>query len=260
VVGLAYALVRAFGGAHRASSIAAIAAGGLLAYLASLIAAHGDDATVGPFDTWPHALGFAALLATLAAATRAPADAVPSTRDLRRLLVWLAPPFVVWAWSGAYDLRLLSPAWVPMIVLSALVLSAAFRGSTGRLGVWALPGAAAIVVAVAAGLENVDGIGKSGWHDLQTSHTGFFDLDANRRSLLPDFANALDAARPVVGRDGRVFSSDGKFRFFFPGRANQSYARTCSDLAGYTVFVLLTDGASTDYMKANHFPSDLSFW
>lgn len=258
---LIYATVRAVAGVrHAAASHAALAGAAALAYLGPLIAGGFDDAAVGPFDRWSHALGFAALLATLAAAARAPDDAVPTRRDLQRLLLWVAPPFAVWAWSGAYDLRLLSPAWPPLIMLSALALHAAFRGSSGRLTFLVAPATATLVIAVAVGLENVDGIGKSGWNDFQSSSAGFFDLNANRKILLPDFARALDAARPVVGRDGRVFSSDGKFRFFFPGRATQSYPRTCSDLTGYAVFVLLTDGASTDYMEANHLPSDPAYW
>ena len=180
---------------------------------------------------------------------------------LGRLLVWMLPPLAAWVWSGAYDLRLLSPAWPPLILLCAIVLRAAFDGASGRLWPLALPAAAAVCIAVAGGLENVDGIGRADWRQLQNSTSGFFDLAANRDTLLPQFQDALQAIRPVLGADGKLFTSDGKFRFFFPGRVTQSYPRTCSSLRGYRAFVLLTDDDSANYMQSQlHVSPDPAHW
>jgi Dolichyl-phosphate-mannose-protein mannosyltransferase len=255
---LAYATLRAVGLAHRSASLAATAAAPVLAYVGPLVASHFSTWRVGPLASWTHALGTCALLVTLAA-TSAARD-VPSETALRRLLLAALPPLAVWAWFGGYDLRLLSPAWPALISLCGASLHTAVAAPRGRAALLALPAAAAVAVAVAAGLENIDGIGSSGWRAVQTAPSGFFDLAANRRILLPSFSDVLTAVRPVVGSDGRLISNDGKFRFYFPGRVAQTYPRACADLSGYRVYVYLGDGASVAYMRSIDIPTDLSYW
>jgi hypothetical protein len=238
----------------------ALAGAGVWSYLGPQIATHFHRTAVGPFDTWSHAVGFVAILTMLAATIWAPVESIPAVTSLGRLLLWAAPPFAAWAWSGAYDPRLLSPAWPPLIILCACALHAAIRGSRRYFSVLAVPAVAAIVIAIVAGLENVDGIGRTHWSQVRAAPSSLLDLSANRAILLPDFAGALTAVRPTTGADGQIFTSDGKFRFFFPGRVTQSYARTCSDLEGYRVFVFLTDKSSLAYMQANRLPTDPAFW
>jgi hypothetical protein len=261
IFALVYACLRAAKLSHVRASCLAFVVAAVGAYVGPLVATHGAHAGVGPFDSWRHALGYVVVLAMLTATFTTPADRVPAMTLLRRLLIWALPPVVAWVWSGGYDVRLVSPAWPPLILLCAVIVRAAFDGASGRRVLLVLPAAAALCVAVAAGLENIDGIGHSGWRAVQHSPSGFFDLEANRHTLLPQFQDALLAVRPVLGEDGLLFSSDGKFRFFFPGRVTQSYPRTCASLRGYRVFVLLTDEASASYMQSQlHVSPDPSFW
>jgi len=256
--GVVYALCRVARLGHHSSAVAAWVLAAVSSYVGPLIASHLTSAAVGPFDAWRHAVGYVALLASLAVTIFSPRG--PSPLLLARLLVWSAPPFIVWTWSGAYDLRLLSPAWAPLILLAAVASVTALDGARGRLWPFALPAAAALAIAAAAGLENIDGIGHEGWRQVQSSSSGFFDADANRHIVLPQFSDILAAVGPVIGSSGRIFSSDGKFRFYFPGRATQTYPRSCADLRGYQAFVLLTDDDSTRYMQSIHVSADPAHW
>jgi hypothetical protein len=257
---LVYGIARAIDVGHRRGAWTALLAAPILSYGGPLIATHFDRWQVGPLGSWRHALGALALLVALGATTAAPETVVPPVDLLRRLVVWGLPPLAVWAWYGGYDLRLLSPAWPALIVLSGVVLHSAFESARGRGIALAVPAAVAVAITAAAGLEYIDGMTPNSWRSLQQAPTGFFDLNANRRLLLPSFADVLAAVRPDMTGSARMISSDGMFRFFFPGRVAQTYPRTCSDLRGYDVYVYLGDPESVAYMQSQGIDPDLGHW
>jgi hypothetical protein len=111
-------------------------------------------------------------------------------------------------------------------------------------------------------VKNLDGLGAPGWRSLGTlAAAGRLAPETVRRSLDPPFSAALDVVHREMGPADRVFSSDGRFRFFFPGRASQAYPARCEDLRGYRVFVLATDPVTSDYMERQvRVPADPAFW
>ena len=57
-----------------------------------------------------------------------------------------------------------------------------------------------------------------------------------------------------------LVSSDGRLAYFFPGRTDIRYARSCADLRGRRVFVLLTSGESAQIMsQAGSSPDPLAW-
>jgi hypothetical protein len=75
------------------------------------------------------------------------------------------------------------------------------------------------------------------------------------------FEQVLDVVGPELGSEGRVYSSDGRFGFFFPGRNTSKFPQRCEDLQGHRIFVLLTDPRSRALQaRATATPADPSFW
>src|SRR5262249_329702 len=94
-------------------------------------------------------------------------NAVAERRELLQLAVWAVPTSVAWLVYGAYDFRLLAPAWPPLlalIVLAALPAATAFA-RRGAL-VAAVP-VALFAVVVAENAYNLDGLGRRGWSALR---------------------------------------------------------------------------------------------
>ena len=83
-----------------------------------------------------------------------------------------------------------------------------------------------------------------------------------RECLVPGLGWEVNAVTDVTRASGRdsVISNDGRLRFFFPGRVNQSYARSCGSVAGYGAFVLVTDASSRSYMATKGIPADPAVW
>jgi hypothetical protein len=121
---------------------------------------------------------------------------------------------------------------------------------------------AVLAVAVANNIENLDGLGEAGWGEVRrTPASEWLDRDTMRATVLPAFSRALVATRRELDSDDRLFSSEGAFRFFYPGRTEQSFPVQCSDLEGYRVFVMSTDQGSRDYMERFlHVSGDPAWW
>jgi hypothetical protein len=87
------------------------------------------------------------------------------------------------------------------------------------------------------------------------------DRSTMRAIVMPAFSHALDVVRPQMGPRDLLVSPEGAFRFFFPGRVEQSYPNSCDFLHRFRVFVLLTDEGSKRYMEDFlHVSSDPAFW
>jgi hypothetical protein len=144
----------------------------------------------------------------------------------------------------------------------AAALATAMAGTAGRSPI---PAAAALVLlglVAIVNVANLDGLGGPGWRSLGAlAVAGRLGPETARRSVDPPFSAALDVVQREMGPADRVFSSDGRFRFFFPGRASQAYPARCEDLRGYRVFVLGTDPVTSGYMERHvRVPADPAFW
>jgi hypothetical protein len=174
--------------------------------------------------------------------------------------VWALPTSIAWLIYGAYDFRLLAPAWPPLlalIVLAALPAATAFA-RRGAL-VAAVP-LALFAVVVAYNAYNLDGLGKSGWSELRRTDD-WLDRNQTRAIVMPAFSRALTVVDRQMRPDDRIISPEGAFRFFFPGRTEQSYPVNCDFLHRFRVFVLTTDEGSRRYMRDFlHISPEPSFW
>ena len=154
--------------------------------------------------------------------------------ELARFGVWALPTAVAWAVYGAYDARLLAPAWPPLlalVVLAALPAASAFA-RRGPL-VLALPFALFAIV-VASNVYNLDGLHKSGWDQLRRTDD-WLDRDQTRAIVLPALSRALIVVRHEMRPGDSMMSPEGAFRFFYPGHVAavvpEHSARTCSPSA-----------------------------
>jgi hypothetical protein len=234
----------------------------LASWLGPWLAARQEDGTVGSLHSAGAAAAAAGTAAFLALGALSSGDAVADRAELGRLAVWAVPTVMAWAVYGAYDFRLLAPAWPPLL---ALVTLSALPAATAlaRRGVLAVAVPFALfAVVVADNVYNVDGLGKSGWDELRrTPASRWLDQDRMRAIVMPAFSRALVVTRRELRDGDRVFSPEGAFRFFFPGRTEQSFPVNCSDLTGYRVFVLTTDQGSKNYMeKFLHVSGDPAWW
>ena len=78
---------------------------------------------------------------------------------------------------------------------------------------------------------------------------------------MPAFARTLVVVQPEMQKDDLLISPEGAFRFFYPGRVEQSFPLRCDDLHRFGVFVLATDEGSRRYMEDFlHVSGDPAFW
>ena len=260
IFALVYTLLRLAAVPHRLAVLAGAPLALLGSWFGPWLAAHRTDSTVGSFHSAGAAtiaIGTAAFLALGVGGFR---NAVASRVELARFVVWALPTAVAWAIYGAYDFRLLAPAWPPLLAL--VVLAALPAASTlarrGSLAV-ALP-VAVFAVVVAQNAYNLDGLHRSGWDQLRRTDD-WLDRDETRAIVLPALSRALVAARREMEPDDLLVSPEGAFRFYFPGRVEQSYPVNCDFLHRFRVFVLTTDEGSQRYMRDFlHVSPDPSFW
>ncbi len=120
--------------------------------------------------------------------------------------------------------------------------------------------AALFAIVVAENVYNLDGLGHSGWAELRRTHD-WLDRDQTRAIVLPALSRTLVVVRHELGPHDLLISPEGAFRFYFPGRVEQSYPNNCEFLHRFRVFVLTTDEGSKHYMEDFlHVSPDPSFW
>jgi hypothetical protein len=178
------------------------------------------------------------LAGSLLFACAAPVEAVPSRLELGRLLVWLVPPLVVWIVYSAYDVRLLSAAWPPLLLLIGRALLPVFGGaaSIDLLGV-VVPAGALLVLTVFATLQ-LNGLGHDGWSRF-SSALGSTD-ELRSLALGGDFDAELTALRSQLPTTRTIVTADGRLRFYYPHQVVLEAPESCAQLtAPATTLVIL---------------------
>ncbi len=200
-----------------------------------------------------------ALAASLLLALWAPPEAIPDRLLLARGLVWMFPPLLVWALRVVYDNRLLAPAWPPLVLLIVWSLLPAFAAARlHRRWLVAVP-AVALVLLGAYSVQNINGLGSSGWRQLQSGGLSGLGNAALMRNVAlgGDFAAEINALSPQVRADDRILTFDGRLRFFYLNQIDYAPPQSCSQLAGHRIFVLLeSDELRTIYGRK----SEPAFW
>jgi Glycosyltransferase family 87 len=257
--GLVHGVARAVGARPRIA-LAVAAAVGLAWSIVGPLAA--DDGVPHPFDG--SILGLVGWLVIVAAIGTAPFLANDDPIDRRvylALLVWLAPTAVIWAWTRADEVRHLAPVWAPFVLLAAAALaSVSFALAKLRPSAVVVPALAVLLLAV-ANIPSIDGLGRQGWR-------GLFDLGwsgwTNRADVenfaWGPFSYVVNLSRENVGESDRVVTSDGRLSYFFPGRVDVRYARTCGELEGARFFSFLSSGESLKLAQLGSQPTDPLGW
>src|SRR5207244_11640199 len=154
----------------------------------------------------------------------------------------------------------LAPAWPPLLALVALAALPAATALTRRGALAVAVPFALLAVVVAENVYNLDGLGHSGWDQLRRTHD-WLNRDQTRAIVLPALSRTLIVVRREMGPKDLLISPEGAFRFYFPGRVEQSFPNNCNDLHRFRVFVLLTDEGSKRYMRDFlHVPPEPSYW
>lgn len=255
-----YTVLRIAGARHRLCVAIGVPVALAFSWLGPWLAAHRTDSSVGSFHSAGAGVEAVGMALFLAAGVLGFGNAVAERRELLQLAVWAVPTAVAWLVYGAYDFRLLAPAWPPLlalIVLAALPAATAFA-RRGAL-VAAVP-MALFAVVVAENAYNLDGLGKSGWSELRRTDD-WLNRDQTRAIVMPAFSRALVVARRQMRPADDLVSPEGAFRFFFPGHVEQSYPNSCGFLHRFRVFVLTTDEGTQRYMRDFlHVSPDPSYW
>lgn len=259
---LLYATLRLVQVAHRRAVLVGVPFALVASWLGPWLAVHQDRVAVGSLHSFGAAVAAFGTAAFLAVGALSYQDAVADRIELARFALWALPTAVAWAVYGAYDFRLLAPAWPPLLALVAVTALPALAAFVRRGPVFAAIPLVLFAVVVAENVYNVDGLGKSGWSELRrTPVQDWSDRSTMRAIVMPAFSRALDVVRPQMGPKDLLVSPEGAFRFFFPGRVEQSFPNACEFLHRFRVFVLLTDEGSRRYMEDFlHVSGDPAFW
>ncbi len=257
---VAYAVLRIAGVRHRLSVAVGVPAALVFSWLGPWLAAHRSDSTVGSLHSAGAAVAAVGMALFLAAGMVGFGNAVAERRELLQLAVWAVPTSVAWLVYGAYDFRLLAPAWPPLVALIVLAALPAATAFARRGALVAAVPVALFAVVVAENAYNLDGLGRSGWSELRRTDN-WLDRDQTRAIVLPAFSRALVVARRQMRPGDDMVSPEGAFRFFFPGHVEQSYPNACEFLHRFRVFVLTTDEGTRRYMRDFlHVSPDPSYW
>jgi len=243
VYGLVHGVARAAGARPRIA-LAVGAAGALLLSIGGPVVA--DERAPHPFDG--SVLGLVAWLAIAVAISAAPFLARDDPIDRRvylALLAWLAPTAVVWAWSRADEVRHLAPIWPAFVLLTtAGLVGVSFALARLRPAAFVAP-ALAVLLMAASNVPSIDGLGRTGWRGLlDLGWSGWTERSEVENYAWGPFSYVVALARENVGSSDLVVTSDGRLSYFFPGRVDVRYARTCKELQGARFFSILTSGES----------------
>src|SRR5207253_2111578 len=149
---LIYAVLRLVGVSHRLCVAVGVPFALFASWLGPWLAARESDGTVGSFHSVGAALAALGTAAFLLFGLGSRDGAVVSRGELARLGIWAIPTAAAWALYGAYDFRLLAPAWPPLLALVALTALPAAK-TLARRGAVALAIPFALFAIVVA--ENV---------------------------------------------------------------------------------------------------------
>jgi hypothetical protein len=241
VFALIYALVRLMT-RHRPAVLVAMPAAVLWSWLGPHLAgSHGVRVGILGIGGVAEQTAVLVLAACLLLALFAPVESAPSRLQLGRALVWAAPPFLVWALRVVYDNRLLAPAWSPLIVLIVWALLPVLSGARAWREWLVLVPTAALLALGAYSVQNIDGLGSSGWRALEAGGISGLGNKALMRNIAlgGDFASEVSALAPQVSKGDRILTFDARLRFFYLSQIDYAPPLACAQLAGHRLFVLL---------------------
>ena len=256
VFAVLYALVRVAGARHRLAATIALPAAWAWAWLAPSIADH-------PFRPETSATGIATFVvaAALTLVVVTPEEDAPTRSELARLVIWAAPSVILWIVYAGYDTRLLSAAWPPLILLMGSIVTMSLVGGGRVSPVLPLVPAAALVWLALANVVALDGLGSDGWRQYRAAGvSGLANGHLMENIALAQFQWELDALRGSAKPSDRVIGGDGRLGFFFPGRVDTGYPRSCEALKGHQLFVLLTADESVAQARAAGAPATADEW
>ncbi len=245
---IAYAAVRGAGRRHRRSADWALGCALVGSVALPLAAQSATTAEVGPWhaDRPVALLASLAFLAGLWFVRDASPRAQPGVVAVRRLAIWMAVPLAAWVVISPSTTRYLSPAWPALLVLMGMLLAAALDGLGSRRPLWAAALVGAVLAVAVADLRNLDGLGTARDGSISSLRAvrelgvaGWFDRARARRAADPGLAALLDATRSAMRPGDVLVTSDSRLGFYFPGRVRHVVARSCRDLRGADVFVLM---------------------
>jgi hypothetical protein len=242
---IAYALIRLVGG-HRTAVLAAwVVAIGWSWLGPHLAGEHGVRVGILAAGSWAQQVAVIALAGSLLLAVLAPPAAIPSRLQLARALVWAVPPFIVWVLKVVYADRLLAPAWPALVLLILWSILPVFAGVKAVRREWlALVPAAALIILGAYAVQNVNGLGASGWRQLRSGGISGLGNPALMRNVAlgGDFDAEISALAPQVRPHDRILSFDQRLRFFYLDQVDFAAPQACTQLQGHRIFVLLESG------------------
>ncbi len=196
-------------------------------------------------------LAWLALAAVLVAAPFAPAGPVYPRRVFLGVVLWSLPGAVVWASYRADDLRLLSPAWPGLLLVAAFALTESVIAAGRLVGAAPVAAVAALCALVVLNVPAIDGLGSSRWSDLLSQGPSAWGDSARMEHFaLGPIVYELEAVRATAGATGKIISSDGRLRFFFPGHVTNVFPTSCEQTAPFRSFVLLLDQESSALVQA----------
>lgn len=256
--GVLYALGRVAGAGARL----ALAAAGPAAIVWSVVGpAAAEDATPYPFaHVGPGLVAYLLLAGSILAAAWLPVDDRLSRRVYGALLLWAAPGVIAWLAYRADAERFLSPAWPALVLLLAAGLAVVvltlvrFNPAVGLVPI------AAVVLVVIGNVVSIDGLGRSGWRGLLDLGPSGWSGAAIENYAYGPFSYELDAARATVKPLDLIVSNDGRLTYFFPGRVDFDYPRTCDALRRARFFAYLSSGESAEIARLNGSSIDPLAW
>lgn len=239
---LVYCIARCCGLRHRRSAVVALVLG-LAWAVAGPFAAHLPH---GPFSTAEEGFTFVGFAVLLAFAAFAVEDG-PVRSEYALLAAVGIPPLLLWVYATAYFNRLAATSWPALVPLIAVCLTFGIEGLRARLGsLSALAAIPVLAVAVWLALITFDAFDGAQWAEYRS--LGISGLGSSERTLnivLPSVQSTIATAQPYLKGGGQISVGDPRFDWFLPqSQVSGDAALKCSDLKGFSVFVLLTSDES----------------